>query len=271
MSYLCLTLSMSAAARLLVLSPSCLLQVGQCSTRPLHQSEVSTEVTWPGSTNHSSPAGAAHDVAGGAAGDGQGARDDEAHRALHHWLQVPVWWWVACCLWQLTGYWANLSVQLLRWWAWLQIRPLSSAELCDPWLSLRGKSTKCSSELTIVTFSYVKLINVMFFLLSPLFFILYTSDNHCFLIKLTLCNFLRRQKKTSSFVAVFCKAIMSWHLAPHTYIWMWNWNVSLCLSDCHWTKIKERLCGPHFKLYLFQRRLTDQHTTQYNTQWRHWM
>ena len=42
-TYLCLTLSMSAAARLLVLSPSCLLQVGQCSTRPLQ----GLQIMWP--------------------------------------------------------------------------------------------------------------------------------------------------------------------------------------------------------------------------------
>ena len=38
--YLCLTLSMSAAARLLVLSPSWRLQVGQCSTRLLHDLQM---------------------------------------------------------------------------------------------------------------------------------------------------------------------------------------------------------------------------------------
>ena len=41
--YLCLTLSISAAARLLVLSPNCLLQVGQCSTLPRHD----LQIIWP--------------------------------------------------------------------------------------------------------------------------------------------------------------------------------------------------------------------------------
>ena len=40
LTHLCLTLSMRAAARLLVLSPSCLLQVGQWSTRALQLLQV---------------------------------------------------------------------------------------------------------------------------------------------------------------------------------------------------------------------------------------
>ena len=46
--YLCLTLSMSAAARLLVLSPSCRLQVGQCSTRLLQD----LQMMWPAADDH---------------------------------------------------------------------------------------------------------------------------------------------------------------------------------------------------------------------------
>ena len=84
--YLCLTLSMSAAARLLVLSPSWRLQVGQCSTRLLHDLQMMCPaaddhqmwlVTWAGST-----------LTCGAAGDWQVSGNDQAHRALHHGLQV---------------------------------------------------------------------------------------------------------------------------------------------------------------------------------------
>lgn len=46
--YLCLTLSMRAAARLLVLSPSCRLHVGQCSTRLLQD----LQIMWPAADCH---------------------------------------------------------------------------------------------------------------------------------------------------------------------------------------------------------------------------
>ena len=79
-NYLCLTLSMRAAAMWLVLSPSCLLHVGQCSTLPLQglhtmwpagqqgigRSRGMTRHTGHSTTDSRSPPtgpGAGHDIA----------------------------------------------------------------------------------------------------------------------------------------------------------------------------------------------------------------
>jgi len=52
---------------------------------------VVSELTSAGwAVQHPAPAGLADDVTCGAAGDGQVPGDDQAHRALHHRLQVTI-------------------------------------------------------------------------------------------------------------------------------------------------------------------------------------
>ena len=82
--YLCFTLSTRAAAKLLVLSPSCRLQVGQCSTRFLQD----LQMMWP-AASYSRWVPWENALTCGAAGDGEVPGYDQAHGTLHHWLKVP--------------------------------------------------------------------------------------------------------------------------------------------------------------------------------------